>query len=342
MVRLDSKIELSAETFDFCTETSVTSSYDNLLDSAQVIIAKKIKYQNDQGKTIENITRGANALFKIGDTASISVGYNSLITKIFTGFISGVKTKFPLKFSLEDEVYQLKQNSFNLSLKNPQLSTLLKKIIPAGVEYEITAEQNLGNFRINGGSTAMILDELRKKHGIYSFFRDSVLYVGLAIVPKLQNTYRFEFNTVQIISGDNLEYVDKDERKIKVVCKSIDNANNTLEATAGDADGETRTLYFNNITLKDLQATADRLKDELRYSGYNGNFETFASPAVNHGDIIELINKEIPEQSGGYLCSKVVSNFGYAIGGRQYIYLKQKIYDLVEINGAFKVQNIGD
>lgn len=343
MDRLDSKIILSGQTFTFVTECNIDSSYDNLVDTGFLTIPQRIRYIDASGNTIPSITVGTNALFKIGDPAEIWVGYNSLINKRFTGFISGVRTKFPLEFRLEDEVYQLKQNQFTLSLKNPQLSELIKQIIPAGITYEITAEQNLGNFRINNASTAAVLDELRKKHGIYSFFRDGILYIGLSVVPKLQNTFRYEFNTPSLISGKGLTFIDESERKIKVVCKSIDNNNNTLEATAGDADGETRTLYFNNYTLADLQATADRLKDELKYSGYEGNFTVFANKLVNHGDVVELVNRTIPEQSGAYLVTRVNTRFGWSTGGRQNIYIKQKIYDLVENeSGEFVQQALGE
>ena len=71
-----------------------------------------------------------------------------------------------------------------------------------------------------------------------------------------------------------------------------------------------------------------RLRTELRYSGYDGAFTTFATPLVNHGDVVELINPLIPEQSGGYLVPKVVTRSGWGIGGRQDITIKQKIYDL--------------
>lgn len=343
MIRLDSEIKLNNQVFTFSHEVSITSSYDNLLDSGKIIIPKRIRYVDQQGKSVPNITQGADALFKAGDPVEISVGYNSRIVKFFTGYIKGVRTKYPLLFEVEDQVYKLKQNRFNLSLDNPTLSEMLEKIIPEGIEYEVTAEQNLGKFRIKNASTAAILDELRQKHGIYSFFRDGILYVGLSVNPKLQSVHRFEFNTTSLISGESLTFIDESERKIKVICKSIDDNNITNEAEAGDADGETRTLYFNNYTLKDLQATADRLKDELKYSGYEGNFTTFVDPLVNHGDIVEIINRTIPEQSGAYLVTEVLTTFGYNTGGRQRIYIKQKVYDLVDDgNGNFIQKALGE
>lgn len=343
MLRLDSEIKLSDQVFTFCHEVTIDSSYDNLLDSGKIIIPKRIRYVNQQGESVPNITSGTDALFKAGDPCTVSVGYNSKINQFFTGYIKAVRTKYPLLFEVEDEVYKLKQNRLNLSFKNPQLSDFLKKVIPEGVNYEITAEQNLGKFRIKNASSAEVLDELRTKHGIYSFFRDGILYVGLSVVPKLQSVHRFEFNTTSLINGDSLKFIDESERRIKVVCKSIDDNNNTLEASAGDQDGETRTLYFNNYTLTDLQATADRLKDELKYSGYEGSFTTFVDPLVNHGDIVELINRTIPEQSGAYLVTRVLTNFGFNVGGRQKIYIKQKIYDLVDDgNGNFIQKALGE
>lgn len=330
MDRLDSKSVLSGQTFSFCNEIHIDSSYDNLTDTASLVIPKKIRYLKDDGTEVDAITRGENPLFKIGDKGSIEIGYNSLLKPFFEGYISAVRQKFPLRFELEDEVFILKRSSISLSMNNPKLSELLKKVIPSGVKYEVTAEQNLGKFRINSASPAAVLDELRKKHGIYSFFRAGTLYVGLATVSKLQKVHRFKFFTPQLIDGDNLVYIDGAERKIKVITKSIDSKNNALEATAGDADGEVRTLYFNNYTLDDLQKTADRLKGELKYSGYDGYFTIFASSNVQHGDVVELINDEIPEQSGGYLTTRVVTRAGWAIGGRQDVYIKQKIYDLIK------------
>ena len=335
MDRLDSKLIFSDTTgvrqdqvFDFCTEVTIESSFDNLTDTAEVVIPKKIRYIDSKGKAVDSITRGANPIFKIGDKAEVLVGYNGELGQCFKGYISSVKHKFPLQLTLEDSVFLLKKKSITLSKENPRLSELIAAIMPAGIKYEITAEQNLGQFRITNATAAEVLHELRSKHGVFSFFRDDTLYIGLSINPKLQSVYRFKFFTPQIINGDGLTYVDAAERKIKVICKSIDSANKTLQATAGDSDGETRTLYFNNYTLADLQATADKVKDQMRYSGYDGSFTKFASPIVKHGDVVELINSEFPEQSGGYLVTKVVTRFGYDIGGRQDVFIKQKIYDL--------------
>ena len=133
------------------------------------------------GEAVDSITGGANPVFEIGGEASISVGYDSKKNEVFSGYISGIKQKFPISFKLEDPIYQLKRNSITKSYSSVSLDQLLKEIIPTGVEYKTTAEvTNLGQFRINGVSTARILDELRREHGIFSFFRGGVFVVCIS------------------------------------------------------------------------------------------------------------------------------------------------------------------
>ena len=120
------------------------------------------------------------------------------------------------------------------------------------------------------------------------------------------------------------------DRKIKVVAKSIKDDNTSLTAKAGDADGETRTVYFYNAdSIEDLQKFADLQVEQLKYSGYEGSFEVFGGLPVNHGDIIEIVNPQIPEQSGGYICEKITTSCGMN-GLRQNIAIKQKLYNLTK------------
>lgn len=338
MDRLDSKALISNQTFTFCTEVKIESSYEHLTDTAEMIIPKKIRYVKQDGSEANAITRGTNPLFKIGDPVTLYVGYNGNIKQCFSGYIFSLRQKFPLRFEFQDAMYLLKKKSFTFEIKEKKLSELIKMIMPETIPYEITADQNLGVFRVINSSAAGILDVLRKEHGIYSFFRDGKLWVGLATVQKLQTVHRFEFETPQLIDGDKLDYFTAEQRPIKVICKSIDKNDNQLEHSAGDSEGEVRTFYFSNYTETDLKTTAERLVKEWRYDGYDGYFTIFATPLVNHGDVIELVNTRIPEQSGGYLVSKVVTRYGWDIGGRQDVYIRQKIYDLVKNNSGKYVQ----
>tara|TARA_R110002020_G_scaffold180781_1_gene375424 strand:+ start:576 stop:1595 length:1020 start_codon:yes stop_codon:yes gene_type:complete len=329
MKQVTSKTEFQTVTFPFTNSISIESSYETITDTANLIIPKKINFRDENGDNVENIASGENAVFKRGDTVKISLGYDHSLETRFNGFIAGVRTKFPLEFSLEDETYFLKQNSITLALKNPTLTELMDQVIPDGINYTIHAKFNLGDFRITKASTAEILNELRKKHGIYSWFRDGVLNIGLAVVPGLQNVVRFTMFK-DIIDANNLQFINDFDRELKVVAKSIKDDNTELTATAGDKSGETRTVYFYNIeSIEDLQKIADSKVGQLKYSGYEGDFLVFGDRFVNHGDIVEIVNPQIPEQSGAYICDKVVTECGMD-GVRQSISIKQKVYDLIK------------
>ena len=333
MIQLSSKIEVSGVLFPFCKELTITSSYDQLTDTAKIVVPKKIRYSTRDGSSVSNITKGEGALFNRGDLVDIDLGYDHKLNKRYIGYLSGIKTKFPLEFSCEDNMYFLKQSTVSISLKNPKLSELIDALNIPFFDVDVLTEQNLGDFRISNATPAQVLDELRRKHGVYSFFRDNTLFVGLAVVPKLQSTHRFTFFK-DIINGDSLEFINDYDRKIKVVAKSIKDDNTEIQVTVGDSDGETRTLYFYNIEKEsDLKKIAESRVDQLKYSGYNGSFKTFLTPFVQHGDIVELVNEEIPEQSGAYIVYKNVTTFGVS-GGRQNITIKQKVYDLVKDNSG--------
>ena len=98
MNRLDTKLTFSdpfgsfePQIFNFCTELTIDSSYNNLTDTAEVIIPKKLRYLKEDGTPVDSITRGEDPLFKIGDKASISIGYDSKLVEGFRGFISGIR-----------------------------------------------------------------------------------------------------------------------------------------------------------------------------------------------------------------------------------------------------------
>lgn len=43
----------------------------------------------------------------------------------------------------------------------------------------------------------------------------------------------------------------------------------------------------------------------LTYNGYRGDVHTFGEPAINHGDIINLVSNKLPERNGKYLVKAV-------------------------------------
>ena len=324
MYRVNSKTEFQTVTFDFTNDIEIESSWNQLSDTGRVTVPRNINFVDDNGATINDVAKGDKAVFKRGDSVKISMGYNTDLVSRFDGVIAGVTNKFPLDIRLDDAMWHLKQNTHTFTLENPTLGQLLKKVIPAGVTYEVTKKQTIGEFRVNNASTAVVLDELRKKHKIFSWFRGGVLYIGLSYVPKLQKRHAFTMYD-DIIDGDSMEFINAFDRKIKVKAISIQDDNSKIEATAGDDGGATRTLHFNGIDDEnELLKIAESHVDDYKYDGFDGSFTTFGHQWVEHGDIVDLTNPKIPEQNGSYIVEKVVTNCGMG-GLRQTISIKQRV-----------------
>ena len=75
-----------------------------------------------------------------------------------------------------------------------------------------------------------------------------------------------------------------------------------------------------NITVEELRKHANRFLDRLKINGWVGNFTTFLQPRVKHGDVVELIDSQVPDRNGKYYVKRVSTSFGME-GGRQTIEL---------------------
>lgn len=310
--------------FDFVNEVEVNSSWMNLTDTAKIVIPRKLSFK---GKPI---VIGANAIFERGQAVNIQLGYDKDLHTRFDGYISKVDPRLPISIECEDGIYPLKKNQLaTKTFSAVSLKELLAYIIPSTVKYEATMDQGLGKFSIsNNATTAMVLDYLRSKFSIYSFFRDGTLYVGLPYVVKLRREHVFHMEKNVIHSS--LEYMRADDLSIRIRAVSINSTTNKqIEVFYPDklTTGETNTIYIQDQTEADLKAFAKRHYDTFKYEGWRGTLTTFGAPYVNHGDAVELQSNILPEYNGGkYLVKSVKLQFGFdARGYRQVIELANKI-----------------
>ena len=105
----------------------IECSWKLLTDTAEIILPKNIRILS--GKKFDEI-------FCAGDPVIISLGYNSELHTEFTGYLKKVSVGIPVILYCEDEMYNLKRTTVNVSLKNAKLEDLLKKIAP-GFQLEI-------------------------------------------------------------------------------------------------------------------------------------------------------------------------------------------------------------
>lgn len=327
MIRLTANITLGDYAFNFANQVEISSSWEQFTDTARIVLPRKLLLKKD-GKTSEEITAGVDALWKRGDKVEINLGYDNILDKRFTGFITGIKPKFPVEFYCEDAMWKLKQVTIPKYTNTVTIKQLLGDILPIGYTF-VADEISLGKFRITRASIAEVLDYIKKTYGLSSYFRDGVLYVGFAyqlgrsLPANLDDINEFHFQR-NIIDSDDLNYMRDDDVSLSVTAVNVFPDNTRQEITVGDPFGEKRTMYFYNLPAADVKKLADEALEKLKYEGWRGSFTTFLQPAVKHGDAIRLVDEIIPDRNGVYLVRAVNISSGMD-GGRQRITLDRKI-----------------
>jgi hypothetical protein len=315
MFRLTSDIRIGPYRITGVHEVEVRSSWDELTDTCTLKFPRRADWLG------KNLASGAAPLLKRNDPVSVRLGYDGANVEVFQGYISKLTTEIPVVIECQDTAYLLKQQTVTKAYKEAELSTLLKDILPSQVPFQAPAVR-LGQFRITNATPAKVLAYLKDNYVLKSWFRAGKLYTGLAYVPELQRTHvlRFERNVVD----HSLEYLRKEDVKIKLKAISMKPDNTKLEYETGDDEGEQRTLYFYDVSEADLRKLAEEEIERLRYEGYRGSLTTFLAPHVNHGDVVDLRSAAYPERDGRYYVKAVTTTFGMG-GGRQTIELDAKL-----------------
>lgn len=326
MLRLVQDIIINEVTFDFVHNVVINSSWEDLTDTCEITLPKKIRFTRDNVE-IENIIRGEDALFRRGDDVEVILGYGDQFGRRFRGLVSNISPRKPLVFYCQDEAYLLKQSTIKkYSATKVTLEKLLSDILPAGTDFRVNVSFTIGKILIERTTVAKALEFLRTEYGIISYFREGTLICGLAyeVTDPAQLT-RHDIDLEQVgINTQGLEYYRSDDRKVKVTAVSIYPDNTKKEVTVGDEDGGERTQYFYDVSEADLKTYAEEALSKFQYEGFSGSFTTFVNPRINHGDCVKLTSAEIPDANGIYLVKRVTTIHGVN-GGRQEVFLDRKI-----------------
>lgn len=323
MLRLKSEIIIGNLKFNYVTKVQINTSWETLTDTAIIELPSKIT--NKDNDFIKDI-------IKVNDPVTIKLGYHPNLTTRFVGYVSKIVPESPLKIMCEDEAFLLKQQTINnYSKKN----VTLKELITDNYSGEVNVvDATLGAFRIDRVTMVKILQELKNKYKIQSWFRNGILNSGLAYIPNTGTEQSFKFQR-NIIDGKNLRYTDESElntiahgvspqangTKIELYTYYEDNKIVTKEGNPG---GDLNTMTIPNRTAAQLTELLERWLPNLYYSGFRGTFETFGEPVVNHGDIAVIEDLKFPEKDGKYIIKSVQVNFGLD-GYRQIVELDVSI-----------------
>lgn len=272
---------------------------------------------------------GSEIPIRRGDNVRVWLGYDGVLKLRFVGYVKEVAAKTPTVITCEDEMMRLRQKAAKQKMYNSvTLSQLLDEQLEGMdiVRYdrESEAEVQLGSLRIEATTVAGVLSELKQNYGITSCFAlvDEVptLYC-FTVLPQLRrNAGKFE-EGVNIISN-SLEYRRSEDVQVKIKGVSIQEDNSRIEYSEGE--GEERTIYRYGLNMNELKiAVKNELKRD-KWSGLQGDFETFGMPRVEKMDVLDLY---AAGTRGRYRVKGVNISFGSS-GYRQKIQLKERLVEL--------------
>lgn len=312
MLRLTSEIQIEDFKFKGVTNVEIDSSWENLTDICKITIPRNLAWK---GQKITD-------LIKRGNKVVVKLGYNDDNKEVFQGYVRDISSKIPVEITCEDGMFLLKKGEIKKSYKSVDTKTICKDIIGKIVNYKVVANAIVGTFRIDKATPAKVLEYLRSNYFIKSWFREGLLYVGLAYYAGLQRERKFDFN--QNIIENDLEFRLKDDVRISLKGIIILANNKRKEIPVGDKDGEQRTFHYHQKTEAFVRQQLAMELERLKYTGYRGSFTGFGAKDVRHGDIVDLNDKNYTERNGKYLAKKVVTTFGFS-GFRQKIDLESKV-----------------
>lgn len=317
MLRLTSEIELCQFAFKGVTEVQVESSWDNLTDTCTLVFPRRVSWKGRE------LATGTDPLLKRKMPVVVRLGYDDQNTEAFRGYVRDVSGEIPVRVECEDAMYLLKSGRFNASYRNVTLSQLISDMIGENtqVPYKVVADQPLGQLRISNATPAKVLEYIRERYFVRSFFREGTLYVGWAYVAELQRERKFRFD--RNVVANNLEFRERDDVKMSLKGVIMLPGNKKEEVTVGDEFGEVRTFHYYNISKADAKKRLEAEIERLKFTGYRGTFTTFGSPDVRHGDIVDLSDPVYPDRAGRYLVKSVKTTFGTG-GYRQEVELESK------------------
>jgi hypothetical protein len=298
MLLLTSKVQINELIFFFVSEIEIDSSWKNFTSTCKITLPRNLIWRD---KNLRNE-------LKKGDEVRVWLGYNFKYNLEFQGFVSYVGDGIPLVIECEDSMFLLKQTEVTKSFKNIALSQLLQKILPPSIKFEAVGFM-IGKITINQLSVAKVLEHIKERYGLVSYFRGDKLIVGF---PYTQPSRSINLAHRKNIIDANLRYEDATQTKIKLKAVWIKPNGKQVKITLGDKNGEIRTLHFMSEihSVKELEKVALEKMKLLRWVGYRGSLKTFGAPFAEHGDIVRISDTDYQERNGDYLVDGTRVSFG--------------------------------
>lgn len=311
------KVQIGNLVFNSVESVERHKSIYKFTETAVIKLPKKIRFKsNGRPDSMYEPSKTVKDYIKVNDKVTIWMGYDQYLLKRFEGYVArGVEPSIPVVIECEDEMFQLKRKRVSVSLENATIKKIIETIAP-GYEHDVLDAQ-IGAFSEKNTTAVKILQILKKRYGLYSFFIGKKLIVGkpytnTEVIDLPVKTFDFAKN---IISSD-LKFRAAEDVKLKVKAISIQPDNSKIEVEVGDADGDVRTLHYfdipSNTELKKL-ATIDL--ERFKVEGYEGTITGFGFPIVAPGQRIKIVDTGYDKRNSEHYTEEITESIdrGYRL-----------------------------
>lgn len=301
-------------TFTAATEINIRKSWKNFTDTATIKLPKAIYYYDENGnlKPVEHIGN----FIKVGDKVEIKLGYNRQLFTEFIGYVArSPRIDIPYEILCEDEMWQLKRKEISVSIQDATVKQIIQAAAPG---YELDCiDEKYGNFSMKQTTAVKVFNELQEKAGIYTFFREGRLVCGKIYSDEKVSSKQPVFEYCENIIDHNLQYIYPDEAKMKIYARSQKNDGTFERVEVGEEGGDIEHWLFNpRLSSQALKEKAeDRLKNLKTRGGYKGTITSFGWPRVEHGQVVQVVDKKYEERNTKNFVDEVeitlLANGGY-------------------------------
>lgn len=321
MFVLEAKIKIGEFTFRSVHEVEITKSVEELADTAIIKLPTRfiVRQSGEEKYTEEAI--------KAGDPVTIELGYEGKYSGVeFQGYVRKVSPKIPLEIHCEDSIWLLRRNNISKAWPKVSLKELLEEVVKGtGIELAPNLVQmELEKWTVRNASGAQVLEKLKTEFGLRIYLNDSnQLYCGLKAGTNIGETVKYDLNYNLV--DNNLEFMFKEDRKIKVRYTYQDSENKKTMVEVGDPDGELRTYHTSVVSSKaKLREMAEAEIERLKYDGYQGDVTSFLIPYATRGMKAVIEDQEHANRNGSYFIEKVVISYG-SEGARRTVNIGMKL-----------------
>lgn len=270
------------------SKVKIEQSWKKLTDTASITLPRKVK-DFDRYKV--------NEVFQAGDPVIIRLGYNGDLYEEFTGYIFKVTTGVPIEITLEDEMYMLKRETVSVSKKSCTLKELLNEIAPG---YTVLCDDTaIGSVRYSKKLVSEILDDLKTKMGLYTYFRGKTLVSGRTSIDGGKRTkIILEKQAQESLKERNIE-------QVYVRLESLQKNGKMLKGEKGEKKGNTINIKQPNLTKIEIERIVNDTYKKATQPGLEGDLTLFGIPRLQHGMIVDLSSILYPEKDGAYYIDSI-------------------------------------